>query len=210
MKLQQFIIKFVITFAFLLLAGCGSLDVLEPRADTSQFYVLGYTDKSPGPALGDRQLAIAIGPATLARHLDQPQIVRYRENNKVAYAERDRWAEPLEDNINRVLVLCLGDTLDTSQIGLLSMMGSAKTDYRVGYHVYRYGARADETVELQVAWWIESVSGERLVFTEQSYTIPDGGSANTSAYVKALQQVVVNWAKDVAERIESIEETNKS
>lgn len=210
MKLRQLIFKSVITWCFLLLAGCGSLDVLEPTPDTSQFYVLDYPDKAPGPASGAGQLAIAIGPSTLARHLDQPQIVRYRENNKVAYAERDRWAEPLDDNINRVLILCLGDTLESSRVGLLRMMGSTETDYRVGYHVYRYGARADETIELQVAWWIESVTGERLFFTEQSYTIPDGGSANTSAYVKALQQVVVNWAKDVAERIKSLEEAGRS
>jgi uncharacterized lipoprotein YmbA len=205
MKLTQPISRSVAALFLLFLAGCGSLEVLEPRADTSQFYVFDHPAANVETAPEGQHPSIAIGPSTLARHLDQPQIVRYSGNNKVAYSERDRWAEPLEDNINRVLVLCLGNELGTSRIGLLRMMGGTQTDYRVGYHVYRFGSREDESVDLQVAWWIESLTGERLHFTEQSYTIPGGGPENTSDYVKALQQVVVKWATDMAGKIQAFE-----
>jgi uncharacterized protein len=81
------------------LGGCAS-------TQAARFYVLsalpGGGTASPGAA-AERGLAIGVGPVTLPKYLDRPQIVTFTSPYALNVAEFDRWAEPLESTFVRVL-----------------------------------------------------------------------------------------------------------
>ena len=84
-----------------LLAGCLNLKTGTPPA---QYYLLSsLPEQQPveqiheagsGPVVG-------VGPISLPRHLDRPQIVTMAGPNELRLSEFHRWAEPLQNSITR-------------------------------------------------------------------------------------------------------------
>ncbi len=89
-----------------LLAGCMSLARTEPA---QQHYVLGagasLPDATPPDVVFD--LAIGIRRLKLASYLASPFMVVRRGANQVEFAEFNRWGEPLEAGINRMVAAAL-------------------------------------------------------------------------------------------------------
>src|SRR5512145_1644163 len=82
----------------LLLGGCAS----QP----SRFYLLSAMPDNitASPAMSNQQApTIGVGPITLPRYVDRPQIVTRTGPYEIKLAEFDRWAEGLDANFSRVL-----------------------------------------------------------------------------------------------------------
>lgn len=192
----------------LLFAGCADLAVLEPKPDTSRFFYLDYPGADRAIDTNPQDPAIAIGPVTLARHLDQPRIVTYKTGNEVAYAERERWAEPLDDNVSRLLVDSLRRLEGSSRTNLRRLAGES-TDFQVGFHLVRFGNLANDAVTLQVTWWIHSGTGERLASSERIIS-REVDSGDISSRVQALQQAVLDWSTILAAEIRELNKDTSS
>ncbi|GJM23329.1 MAG: hypothetical protein DHS20C15_32440 [Planctomycetota bacterium] len=100
--------RLALACAALLVAACGS-------TAPSRFYVLTPTAGSElgaSSALG----AVALAPVVLPRSVDRSQIVTRRASNEVSLAEFARWAEPLEENVARVIEQNLEARLGESSV----------------------------------------------------------------------------------------------
>jgi hypothetical protein len=98
----------------MLLAACAT-----GTSAPSRFYVLApleAPEAEPQLAPGERCLAIGIGPVEIPAYLDRPQIVTRLSNNELNLAEFDKWAEPLRDNLIRVLAENISSLLCTEPI----------------------------------------------------------------------------------------------
>ena len=78
-----------------------------------------------GPAGPERQSpprrtvwcrAVGIGPVTLPQYLDRPQIVERTGPNSLKIAEFDRWAEPLNNTVPRILVQNISQLLQSDRV----------------------------------------------------------------------------------------------
>lgn len=105
----------------LLLAGCGS----TPQ---SNYYVLSARDL---PQTDAQEPALGIGPVTIPEYLNRNGMVYSREGNRLHIAEFERWAEPLEEGILRVLGLNLAGLLDTENIRTFPWHTARAPDYGV-------------------------------------------------------------------------------
>lgn len=191
----------------LALAGCSASGVFQPKADNSVFYILSskYTDEQVA-ALKPDGLTILIGPSTAAKFLDQPQIVTYEGTNILDYSDLHRWAEPLNEGVDRILLDEIAVGLETSRVGFQRVMGNMDWDYQVGYHVYELGGELDGQVELQVAWWVTTKDGEERTYDASRYIgkVQLGSDDPYAAYVEAIKGVLVSWGKDVVKAIDAI------
>src|SRR3546814_9172147 len=80
--------------------ACGLTGTTPP----STFYLLSpIATPAPPSANPNRQITILIGPVTLPKHLDRAEVVTFATPNRLQLAELDRWAEPLDENVARVL-----------------------------------------------------------------------------------------------------------
>jgi uncharacterized lipoprotein YmbA len=106
----------------------------------SRFYILDTLSASetiPGtaPAQGP---VIGVGPITVPKYLDRPQIITRSGRNQLALGEFDRWAEPLQDNVLRVLAENLAFLIPTDQVLLHAWPQSAILDYQVTVEVLQF------------------------------------------------------------------------
>ncbi len=126
-----------------LLAGCGS----TPH---SNHYVLTATvtttPAGQSPSLG-------IGPIEIPEYLNRNGLVYNRKGNQLQIANSERWAEPLEDGISRVLILNLAGLLNTENVRTFPWHPKRPPDYGVKVRVLSLNA-TDSEASLVAEWLV--------------------------------------------------------
>lgn len=125
----------------LLLGGCGS----TPR---SNYYML-TADAGGGP-VGDG-VALGVGPVSIPDYLETRKIVMNRSDHQLQLAEYDRWAEPLDAGVTRVVAVNLSLLMDTNQVQTFPWRRDAVPEYAVRISVIQFAAQGQEA--LLVAEW---------------------------------------------------------
>jgi uncharacterized lipoprotein YmbA len=195
-----------ISMAFLLgsllllpLAGCGS-------SKPTHLYVLSATaDKMRPPS--PTGLALGIGPITLPKYIDRPQVVSRIAANSLDQSEFEQWGGDLNDNITRVLASNLGNLLATDRVSLYPWKGAAPIDFQVSMDVTRFEQDPDGNVVLD-AFWSISTPGKEKVLTMQrsSYreSAPAAAGQGREAYdamVAAMNADLLALSRDIAAAI---------
>lgn len=189
--------------ALLLLSGCGSLDIFKPRLDTSRHYLFeSQITPAENAALNENGPVIMIGPASAARQLDPSRIAFRTDSNTVRYSNTNRWAAPLVDNINRVLMDRLAREMDTSRVGTMRSMGNIAWDYQVAYHVGELSGKPGESIRFAVSWWIARPDSEEPVYRNSVIDQPiDAEPGDFDAYVRAMRSAIDSWADEVVRQL---------
>src|SRR5215471_21468365 len=163
-------------FALLALTGC-------PGNAPTRLYVLTATTDKPA-STSPEGVAIGVGPITLPKYLDRPQIVTRVAANSLDQANLDQWGGDLNDNITRVMATNLSNLLATDRVSIYPWKDGAPIDYQVTLDVSRFEQDKDGSVVLNVFWSI--VNGKDntvLLMRRGSYTqpgIPPSSSSGTS------------------------------
>lgn len=94
------------------LAGCAS-------SKPARFYIL----HTPGDLVSDRTESgdlsaqtVAVGPVIVPKHLQRSVILTQSSESELAYSEFQRWAGPLENNIQQVVSENLSILLGTERV----------------------------------------------------------------------------------------------
>lgn len=189
------------TTGLLFLTGCTGLDVLEPRADTTRFYILETSFDQERPRESDPAgPSLHLGSGTLAKHLQDSRIaIRTPGSNEITYADQHRWAEPLADGVARVLVTRISHQLGSSRVAFQRFAAGSESDYLVGFHIHDLGGEPAQAVRLHASWWMQAREAKEPVLHETllEQSLPPGDTSH-AAYVKGLQQLVEAWAGEIA------------
>ena len=86
---------------------------------------------SPGRTIG-------LGPIKLPEYLDRDEVVTRVGPNRLELSDKDRWAEPLNDNFRQVLAQDLTQSLGTHSVIFFPWVGTTHIDYQVRIDVYRF------------------------------------------------------------------------
>lgn len=92
--------------ATVFLVACGS----SPQ---HQYYLLNSEAQTPAQG---QSPSLGVGPITIPEYLNRSGMVYSEDGNRLHVARYERWAEPLEDGIQRVLGLNLSAALGTQNI----------------------------------------------------------------------------------------------
>ena len=107
------------------LTGCAS-------TQPSHFYVLTdlpSVESPPHATTAGQGPSIGVGPVTLPKYLDRPQIATRASRYELAFAEFERWAEPLDTNVTRALVEHLARLTPTDRLTLFPWPRGTPIDY---------------------------------------------------------------------------------
>jgi uncharacterized protein len=176
------------------LGGCAS-------TQAARFYVLsalpGGGTASPVATAG-RGLTIGIGPVTLPKYLDRPQIVTYTSPYALNVAEFDRWAEPLESTFVRVLAENLTLLIPTARFVVFPWPGSTPLDYQVTVEVSHFSGRLGGESALIANWSLFSEAGKEALGSRRARFSAVAGAPSYEAMVAALSQTVADLSRDIA------------
>ena len=175
--------------------GAACVDIGNETAP-SRFYVLSAID-SPSPPSAEG-VALLIGPITLPRYLDRPQIVTRPSPNELALAEYDRWGGKLDDNFARVLAQDLAVHLNTSRIAYFPRDQRLAEAIQVSIDVSRFEQLSQQGhVALDAQWTLYPAErrGPPLIGTSR-ITVPVTGQG-FPAIAGAMSAAIDKLAQDL-------------
>ncbi len=184
----------------LLLASCA-------RTASVRYYQLTAQEvaaTAPSPSrIEATKTVIGIGPVRLPEYLDRPQIVTRQTANRLELADSHRWAEPLSENIPRVLGENLSALLGAGHI-LFLPSASRPADYQLLVEVLHFENESDRAANLVVRWSVKGQDG-KFVLPERrsSYRIP-AASHDLEGQVAALNQALGSLCREIAEALRPV------
>ncbi len=183
------------------LSGCGA-------TQPSRFYLISpLPEAENGQPVQDNEHTpvLGIGPVFVPSYLDRPQMVTRSGPNRLNLAEFEKWAEPLADNIGRVLVLNLSTLLSTDRIALYPW-GSTPVKYQVVLRIIRFDGKAGEDLSLVARWAIlKAVGKQPLVARTSRYHEPLEDSDFTSV-AATMSRAVGRLSRDIAAAMKRVVE----
>jgi uncharacterized lipoprotein YmbA len=189
---------FIVGVVVMILSGCAG-------TPPTRFFVLSSLSGSynMGSRMSERCLAIAIGPVKIPEYLNQPEIVTRITQNEVRVDEFAKWAEPVEEDISRILAENLRALLCIRSIAIFPWKGGTLIDYRIDVHVIQMDGMLGENASLDVTWSITDGTDRKKspLLTRQSTYKESTGGGDYGAYVSAQSRNLGSLSRDIAEAI---------
>jgi hypothetical protein len=147
---------------------------------------------------------IGIGPLTLPEYLDRPQIVSRRATNRLQLADRHRWAEPLGDNIVRVLQENLAGALGNERVILYPWSPALAVDRQITVEILHCEA-GDGDVQFEARWTMQDREGQYLLLQRRSsQRINVAQPTDPERQVAALSEALARFSAEIAAAIRAM------
>jgi len=186
-----------IIFMSLALAGCLG----GPSAPTN-FYMLSPLSPSQAgtsPATAEARIRIGLETVVVAQYLDRSEIVVNLDNTAYQLAEFDQWAEPLGDNLTRVLAENLTNLLHDDSIDVfLAAESSIPLDYRLEVDVLRLDGNLGDRVTLIAQWALLEAEEDDLKLMRRSEYQEPAADETYKGLVLAKSRAVEQLCRDIA------------
>ncbi len=170
--------------ALVVVGGCGT----SPQAN---FYTL-----APAAAGSDmytvRTINVLVLPVTLPDMVDRPQIVTRVSANQIHFDEYERWADPLNGQIQRTIVADLAQALNGARVSAYMQDGDPAMLYRVRVDIQKFDASPGDVVTVEALWSVLRPNNAAVLSGRTSVHEPCEGAgydAVTAAYSAALGAV---------------------
>lgn len=181
----------VLVLAAVLAAGCKSAP--------SHFYTLNAT--AAGDGSSQANYAVAVGPVTVPAEVDRPQFTVLLTQNQVAIDEFNRWAEPLNSGIARVVAGDLAALLGTPRVAA-GPLPNFKPDYRVTIDIQKFMSEPGKMVRIDALWVISKANGAELL-TGHTVAGEQVTENNFGALAAAHSRALAKISSDIAAAIRS-------
>jgi uncharacterized protein len=183
----------IVTVLAALVTGCAG----SPPA---RYYLLSPLPQDKDDVPGSDRPAIVVGPVRLPSHLERPQIATRTGKNELHLAEFDRWAEPLEENLARVVAEGLSSLVGSGNVAVFPWRGGT-ADYQVTVDVTRFEGTLDGTATIGGRWTVLTGDGRKALVTrrfvfEERVTTEDYASL-VAAYSRCLASLTKEIAADL-------------
>ena len=186
----------VASFSLLLtLSACGSsppvryysLEVLETNYQR---------DSEPALALG-------IGPLRGPDYLSRSRIVTRGSDSEVNIDDFNRWVEPVDDALYRIVATNVDALLDGVVTIAFPYSGFSGIEYRVVGRINRFDADQDGRTVLLAQWGIVNADSEFVVQPRRArYEAQARASGDYSAIAAAMSEALQDFSRDIAAEFE--------
>jgi uncharacterized protein len=179
--------------ASVIVGGCAS----QP----SRFYLLSAVPNTETASLemsGQQGPTIGVGPVTLPRYVDRPQIVTRTSPYELKVAEFDRWAEALDTNFTRVLAENLSILLPTARVVMSPWPRAIPIDYQVTVDVTHFLSQVGGDSLLIADWTLFKGEGQDALTSGRSRFSASPGGQDYAAIVAAMSQTVASLSREIA------------
>jgi len=197
----------ILCTALLIESGCSSL--LPPNPDLTRFYLLASLNEmgtkgtalAPEPALSD--LSLGLGPIQIPGYLDRDNIVTRVSPNRLTIGAFDRWAEPLESGLYRVLKENLTVLLGTKNICTYPF-SRPDSDYEIQIDVVRFEPTGDHSADLVARWSIKDGRTRQVLLSRDSNMRKPARSMFMAGSVGAMSEALGELSSQIATAIHQL------
>jgi uncharacterized lipoprotein YmbA len=184
----------LVVVATILVAGCT---LLSPRHDPSRFFTLSARVPAAVEPTGRTPLSVTVGPVTVPAYLDRNEVAVRVSPSELRYALSERWAEPLVQNVTRVIVENLGNALGSDRVASITTAPIATPDFFVEVVIVRFEAGADGGAKLTARWAVRDTN-RKILRIRQSQHARQATAATTEGGVDAMSAALGDLAEEMA------------
>jgi uncharacterized lipoprotein YmbA len=192
-------------FLLLLLPGCISVS----SSPSSRFYALQPMKETGGAALPDAggldNAIVGTGPVTLPEYYNRPQIVTNNSDDTVIFAQFDRWAEPLNKAMARVIARNFSIVLPKINTEVFPWNSAIPVKYQVIMEVIQLDCRLDAEVVLCVQWSILDAQEKKMLLSKRSEYRKTVGKGNYAGLAGAISAICESLSRDIAQALTGLE-----
>jgi uncharacterized lipoprotein YmbA len=185
---------------WLALAGC-----LGGASAPTNFYMLSSLSPTPAKTPGasaEGRIRIGLATVVVPEYLNRNEIVVNLDNTVYQLAEFNQWAEPLNDNLTRVLAENLTNLLQDDTITVfLSSDSSIPTDYRLEVDVLRLDGNLGSQAALVVQWALLEAEEDELILMRRSEYQEPAADNTYKGLVLAKSRTIETLSRDIAAAI---------
>lgn len=197
------------------LAALLGLLMLSACAESkpSNFYVLNSlspTEVSRESISVGSGVAVGLDPVNMPEYLDRPEIVSRGSGNELELGEFDRWAEPLDRNIERVVAQNLSVLLGSDRVFVLPARRRLDLRYRVEIDILRFNLVKQGETLLEVRWAVLDGAAERELLIAKSTYASSVAVQNYDAVVSSMNENLAELSQEIATAISSLEKGPRS
>ena len=146
-------------------------------------------------------MVFGIGPVRLPEYLDRPQLVTRMTPNRLHLSDSHRWAEPLGENIPRVVGENLAALLGTDRILLHPWPVSRTTDYQIMVQVLHFENESDGAARLVALWSVKGKDGAIVLPEKRSSHSAPVTSRDQEGKVAALNAALGSFCREIAQAL---------
>jgi uncharacterized lipoprotein YmbA len=179
-----------------ILGGCGS----SPPVTYYDLEVM----ETGGVADAETRAIVGVGPLRTPRYLSRSQFVTRRGDGTVVIDDFNRWVEPVDDAVYRIVAGNLDRLIDDAVVVAFPYTHNAQLDYQLIGRISRFDADKDGTAVLQLQWGIISSREEFLVPPRRVRYEAAAESQDYAALARAMSEVLQQFSRDVARSLEAL------
>ncbi len=195
MGMRKFLGCWIVTVCLVNLWGCGT-------TDPTHFYLLRAMEVPVGASIGDAGqpgMSLGLGPISIPKYLERPQIVTRVSPHEIELAEFHKWGAPLKENVSHVLEENLSELLDTEKIVTYPWNRSKMPDYQLSLDVIQFDGMNNQEAVFKVRWALAKGERKNVLYkkTSQFSEIPRG--VDYEALVEAMSRMLAAFSQEVAD-----------
>jgi uncharacterized lipoprotein YmbA len=171
------------------LAACG-------RSTLTSYYVLRTIPPAEQSNAGE--LSVWVGPVRLPGYLDRDSIVTADGPHRLALSENHLWAEPLEENVARVLGENLAARLGSEEVRVYPAAAEAE-DRRLAVEILELLGGLEGEAVIEARWTVSSPDGRSRATERASFRLQTGADHGTLA--AAFSRLLAAVSDRVAETL---------
>lgn len=166
---------------------------------SEQYYLLTAKASIEQPRT---QLSLGVGPVRIAPFLDRTGLVSHNTQGEVEFSVTHRWAEPLVDGVQRVLMQNL-EALSGASVHSFPWSRVTAPDLALRLDVLDLNRRPDGMAILEVNWILEDRRNDSLIAARRDgFMVPVGGNADEYAtLINAYSELLVQLAQRVVQDV---------
>jgi len=180
---------------------CTSCTLLSPEPDPTRYAVLAAVDELPDAArtsTAATHLTVGLGPIVVPEYLLNLEMQSRTEGTRLVPSTTERWGEPLDRGLERVLAIDLKRALGAERIVLHPWYATESPDVQVRITFTRFERADAGKVVVRATWSVRRASSdaplvERETRLERATNGEDGASA-----ALALSFALADLASEIA------------
>jgi uncharacterized lipoprotein YmbA len=188
---------------FALVNGCMSVS----NSQTPRFYMLQAADENQVSKKANiaSDVIIGVGPVKIPGYQDRPQIVTQDKEKMLKFAQFDRWGEPLDFGMKRLIGENLAVMLPEAKFTLYPWNSSVPVKYQVVVEIVQLDSNLDKDMFLVAQWLIIDVQNAKTMIIKRSEFRQSITPQNYSGLVKTLSMACASLSGEIAEAIATLE-----
>ncbi|MFA5145673.1 MAG: PqiC family protein [Candidatus Omnitrophota bacterium] len=178
------------------MSGCLAI----ANTPNSRFYMLNPINKvqASGNSGIAAEMIIEVGPVGIPAYLNRPQIVTTNKNGTLNFSQLNRWGEPLDSALARLIIDNLTVMAPEASFQMFPCNFAIPLNYQVIVDIIQLDSELSKGILLVAQWSIIDRKNKKMLLTKRSQFVKPINPHNYFGLAQALSEAGTDLASDIA------------